>query len=105
MSTAPTQEAVFGSCQERRLFPLHYAPDRLGNQHSRRGEPHVGPGCYDNHEVRVLNVCFRFSDELSSHLFMLSLIQEAERIKLQLAGFCFMILSLNLSFTVRLHRL
>ncbi|XP_036959060.1 protein pitchfork-like isoform X1 [Acanthopagrus latus] len=50
MSTAPTQGAAFGSCQERRLFPLHYAPDRLGNQHSRLGAPHVGPGCYDNHE-------------------------------------------------------
>lgn len=57
MSTAPGQRVVFGSSQERRVFPLHFAPDRLGNQMSRREAPHLGPGCYDNHEVRLLNVC------------------------------------------------
>uniref|UniRef100_A0A8D3EE81 Uncharacterized protein n=1 Tax=Scophthalmus maximus TaxID=52904 RepID=A0A8D3EE81_SCOMX len=45
----------FGSCQERRLFPLHHAPDRLGVlQASRRAAPHVGPGCYDNHEYGTM---------------------------------------------------
>jgi len=42
---------VFGTRQERRLFPSHFAPDRLGNQMSLQGAPHRGPGCYDNHEV------------------------------------------------------
>uniref|UniRef100_A0A8D3BA69 Protein pitchfork n=1 Tax=Scophthalmus maximus TaxID=52904 RepID=A0A8D3BA69_SCOMX len=52
MSAAPP---AFGSCQERRLFPLHHAPDRLGVlQASRRAAPHVGPGCYDNHEYGTM---------------------------------------------------
>ncbi|XP_070695754.1 ciliary microtubule-associated protein 3 [Pempheris klunzingeri] len=54
MSAAPARRQVFGSSQERRLFPLHYAPDRLGNQMSRQEAPHVGPGCYDNHEVGTI---------------------------------------------------
>uniref|UniRef100_A0A3B4H0H4 Uncharacterized protein n=1 Tax=Pundamilia nyererei TaxID=303518 RepID=A0A3B4H0H4_9CICH len=53
MLTAPAQRVCFGSSLERRLFPLHYAPDRLGNQMSQQGPPHVGPGSYDNHEVCV----------------------------------------------------
>uniref|UniRef100_A0A672YPH1 Si:ch211-66i15.4 n=1 Tax=Sphaeramia orbicularis TaxID=375764 RepID=A0A672YPH1_9TELE len=48
------QKVVFGSSQERKLFPLHYAPDRLGIQMSRRQAPHVGPGCYDNHEFGTI---------------------------------------------------
>ncbi|XP_026222714.1 protein pitchfork [Anabas testudineus] len=54
MSAAPAQRVFFGSSQERKLFPLHYAPDRLGNQMSRRDAPHVGPGCYDNHEFGTM---------------------------------------------------
>ncbi|XP_042265042.1 protein pitchfork-like [Thunnus albacares] len=54
MSAAPVQRLFFGSTQERRLFPLHYAPDRLGNQMSRQEAPHVGPGCYDNHEFGTI---------------------------------------------------
>uniref|UniRef100_A0A8B9QWD4 Protein pitchfork n=1 Tax=Apteryx owenii TaxID=8824 RepID=A0A8B9QWD4_APTOW len=42
----------FGSCQERKLFPLHHAPDRLGIQLIPiRGDPWLGPGCYQNHKV------------------------------------------------------
>ncbi|CAI5648518.1 unnamed protein product [Oreochromis niloticus] len=51
MLTAPAQRVCFGSSVERRLFPLHYAPDRLGNQMPQQGPPHVGPGSHDNHEA------------------------------------------------------
>ncbi|XP_034445971.1 protein pitchfork-like isoform X2 [Hippoglossus hippoglossus] len=52
MSVARAQRsAAFCSSQERKLFPLHYAPDRLGNQMHRQGAPHLGPGCYVNHET------------------------------------------------------
>ncbi|XP_049922195.1 protein pitchfork-like [Epinephelus moara] len=54
MSAAPVHRVFFGSSQERRLFPLHYAPDRLGNQMSRQEVPHLGPGCYDNHEFGTM---------------------------------------------------
>ncbi|XP_047427682.1 protein pitchfork-like [Mugil cephalus] len=54
MSAVPVQRVFFGSSQERRLFPLHYAPDRLGNQMSRQEEPCLGPGCYDNHKFGTI---------------------------------------------------
>uniref|UniRef100_A0A3Q3F363 Si:ch211-66i15.4 n=1 Tax=Labrus bergylta TaxID=56723 RepID=A0A3Q3F363_9LABR len=54
MSVAPTRRISFGSSQERRLFPVHHAPDRLGNEMSRQPEPHMGPGCYDNHEFGTI---------------------------------------------------
>ncbi|XP_040050008.2 ciliary microtubule-associated protein 3 [Gasterosteus aculeatus] len=54
MSRAPVRRAHFGSSQERKLFPLHYAPDRLGSQMSRELAPHIGPGCYDNHEFGTI---------------------------------------------------
>ncbi|XP_005447222.1 protein pitchfork [Falco biarmicus] len=41
----------FGSCQERKMFPLHHAPDRLAIQLIPiRGDPSLGPGCYLSHE-------------------------------------------------------
>ncbi|NXI54594.1 PIFO protein, partial [Chloroceryle aenea] len=41
----------FGSCQERKIFPLHHAPDRLGIQLTTiRGDPSLGPGCYPSEE-------------------------------------------------------
>ncbi|KAM3617683.1 uncharacterized protein V6R79_009620 [Siganus canaliculatus] len=55
MAAAPSAHRVcFGSCQDRRLFPVHFAPDRFGNQMSREEAPHVGPGCYDNHEFGTI---------------------------------------------------
>uniref|UniRef100_A0A3Q4G123 Protein pitchfork-like n=1 Tax=Neolamprologus brichardi TaxID=32507 RepID=A0A3Q4G123_NEOBR len=54
MLTAPAQRVCFGSSLERRLFPLHYAPDRLGNQMAQQGPPHIGPGSYDNHEFGTI---------------------------------------------------
>uniref|UniRef100_A0A669BT29 Uncharacterized protein n=1 Tax=Oreochromis niloticus TaxID=8128 RepID=A0A669BT29_ORENI len=54
MLTAPAQRVCFGSSVERRLFPLHYAPDRLGNQMPQQGPPHVGPGSHDNHEFGTI---------------------------------------------------
>uniref|UniRef100_A0A663MBR4 Primary cilia formation n=1 Tax=Athene cunicularia TaxID=194338 RepID=A0A663MBR4_ATHCN len=42
----------FGSCQERKIFPLHHASDRLGIQLvAIRGDPLLGPGCYLSREV------------------------------------------------------
>lgn len=42
----------FGTCQERKMLPLHDAPDRLGIQlKSIRGQPSLGPGCYLSQEV------------------------------------------------------
>lgn len=42
----------FGSCQERKMFPLHHAPDRLGIQLiAIRGDPLLGPGRYLSQEV------------------------------------------------------
>ncbi|KAM4645860.1 ciliary microtubule-associated protein 3 [Amazona ochrocephala] len=41
----------FGTCQERKMLPLHDAPDRLGIQlKSIRGQPSLGPGCYLSQE-------------------------------------------------------
>ncbi|XP_009933132.2 ciliary microtubule-associated protein 3 [Opisthocomus hoazin] len=45
----------FGSCQERKMFPLHHAPDRLGIQLGAiRGDPSLGPGCYLSQESNSL---------------------------------------------------
>ncbi|NXJ70498.1 PIFO protein, partial [Rostratula benghalensis] len=50
----------FGSCQERKMFPLHHAPDRLGVQLiAIRGSPALGPGCYLSQE----SSSFRYSLE------------------------------------------
>ncbi|XP_054465312.1 protein pitchfork-like [Anoplopoma fimbria] len=54
MSEVCFQRVHFGSSQERKLFPYHFAPDRLGNQMSREVAPDVGPGCYDNHEFGTI---------------------------------------------------
>lgn len=44
---------VFGTSQDRRLFPLYFAPDRLGNEMFRQVAPDLGPGSYDSHKVGV----------------------------------------------------
>ncbi|KFV52114.1 Protein pitchfork, partial [Tyto alba] len=45
------KQISFGSCQERKVFPLHHASDRLGIQLiAIRGDPSLGPGCYLSHE-------------------------------------------------------
>uniref|UniRef100_A0A7M4EYP4 Ciliary microtubule associated protein 3 n=1 Tax=Crocodylus porosus TaxID=8502 RepID=A0A7M4EYP4_CROPO len=45
----------FGSCQDRSIFPLHYARNRLGNQLVPiRGEPWRGPGCYKSDEKNTM---------------------------------------------------
>uniref|UniRef100_A0A8D2Q163 Primary cilia formation n=1 Tax=Varanus komodoensis TaxID=61221 RepID=A0A8D2Q163_VARKO len=45
----------FGTCQDKRIFPFSYAPDRLGNEHVPvRGEPHRGPGAYNHGERTTL---------------------------------------------------
>ncbi|TDH10190.1 hypothetical protein EPR50_G00072320 [Perca flavescens] len=54
MSAAPVQRVFFGTSQERKLFPLHHAPDRLGNQMARQPAPNLGPSSYDNHEFGTI---------------------------------------------------
>ncbi|KAK9515107.1 hypothetical protein VZT92_025777 [Zoarces viviparus] len=44
----PVQRVVFGTTQERKFFPVNFAPDRMGIQMSREETPNIGPGCYDN---------------------------------------------------------
>ncbi|XP_010873600.2 protein pitchfork isoform X2 [Esox lucius] len=50
----PLRSVGFGSCQERKMFPTHCAPNRMGNEFSRQGDPHRGPGCYDNHVIGTI---------------------------------------------------
>ncbi|XP_068774364.1 ciliary microtubule-associated protein 3 isoform X1 [Struthio camelus] len=53
--TGVQKQISFGSCQERKLFPLHHAPDRLGIQLVPiRGDPWLGPGRYQNHKKSSL---------------------------------------------------
>ncbi|XP_078403910.1 ciliary microtubule-associated protein 3-like [Cetorhinus maximus] len=41
---------------DRKLFPLHWAPDRHGNEYPPiRGTPNCGPGCYDTYLKYSLN--------------------------------------------------
>ncbi|CAG6021916.1 unnamed protein product [Menidia menidia] len=54
MPAVSAPKLAFGSTQDRKLFPVHYAPDRLGNELSRQTEPHLGPGCHDNHEFGTI---------------------------------------------------
>ncbi|KAI2649605.1 Protein pitchfork [Labeo rohita] len=60
MTTSKHQDAMttrgaapwvaFGSCQERLMFPTHFARDRMGNEMlALYGSSELGPGCYDNH--------------------------------------------------------
>ena len=44
---------AFGSVQERKMFPVHSAPTRMGIEQGVRGDPHRGPGCYDTDPVSV----------------------------------------------------
>ena len=45
---------AFGSCTERRMFPVYTTPTRFGIEQGLRGEPHRSPGCYDPDPVRIL---------------------------------------------------
>ncbi|XP_062049465.1 ciliary microtubule-associated protein 3 isoform X2 [Lepus europaeus] len=43
----------FGTCQQRKLFPHHHPPNRLGNKFlPLRGSPHRGPGCYTTDDMK-----------------------------------------------------
>ncbi|CAM5170769.1 protein pitchfork [Chelonia mydas] len=49
--TAVQKRNSFGSCQARKMFPFHHAPDRLGNQLVPiLGDPCRGPGSYHTEE-------------------------------------------------------
>uniref|UniRef100_A0A3Q1G177 Primary cilia formation n=1 Tax=Acanthochromis polyacanthus TaxID=80966 RepID=A0A3Q1G177_9TELE len=43
-----------GRSQESKLDPLCSPSHRSGNQISRQGAPHVGPGHYDNHKIGTI---------------------------------------------------
>ncbi|KAG7323230.1 hypothetical protein KOW79_012932 [Hemibagrus wyckioides] len=48
-------KVAFGSCQERKMFPTHGAPNRMGNEQlTLDSSPTPGPGCYDNHVVGTI---------------------------------------------------
>ena len=47
---------AFGSTLDRKLFPLHVPPNRSGNEHRLKGDPHLGPGNYNNHEVGSVDI-------------------------------------------------
>ncbi|XP_032936218.1 protein pitchfork [Catharus ustulatus] len=45
----------FGTSQDRKMFPYHYAPDRLGIEiPGVQGSPSLGPGCYLGPESNIL---------------------------------------------------
>ncbi|XP_065505760.1 ciliary microtubule-associated protein 3 [Caloenas nicobarica] len=49
------KQISFGSCQERKIFPVHHASDRLGIQLiGIGGNPSLGPGCYLSQEKSSL---------------------------------------------------
>ncbi|KAK1803396.1 hypothetical protein P4O66_020826, partial [Electrophorus voltai] len=46
---------AFGSCQERKMFPLQRPPNRLGREQlPPLGSRARGPGCHDNHVVDTM---------------------------------------------------
>ena len=47
LSAPKPSRIAFGSCTERRMFPVYTTPTRFGIEQGLRGEPHRGPGCYD----------------------------------------------------------
>ncbi|XP_012708790.2 protein pitchfork [Fundulus heteroclitus] len=44
----------FWTSQDRKLYPCHFAPDRLGNQLKREEAPHLGPGSYEVHKFGTI---------------------------------------------------
>uniref|UniRef100_A0A8B9D839 Primary cilia formation n=1 Tax=Anser cygnoides TaxID=8845 RepID=A0A8B9D839_ANSCY len=64
-----TDRISFGSCQERKTFPLHHAPDRLGIQLGAiKGNPFLGPGCYQSQEVSCLTFLLRAFPSQKTHI-------------------------------------
>ena len=47
----PTTKVSFGTTLSRDLLPLKPPHTRAGNELGLRGQPNLGPGAYDNHEV------------------------------------------------------
>jgi hypothetical protein len=46
-------KVAFGSAVERKLFPVHSNPSRIGIEQGLRGAPQRGPGCYAHDPVGV----------------------------------------------------
>ena len=49
-----SSKVAFGSCLERKLYPIHHPPTRAGIEHCLRGQPHLSPGCYQGNPVILL---------------------------------------------------
>ncbi|KAI5095940.1 protein pitchfork, partial [Silurus meridionalis] len=46
---------AFGSCQDRKIFPVHRTPNRMGIEDlTLESLPTPGPGSYDNHVVNTI---------------------------------------------------
>lgn len=52
-SSQKTSKVAFGSCLERKLYPIHHPPTRAGIEHCLRGQPHLSPGCYQGNPVAL----------------------------------------------------
>ena len=50
-------KVAFSSGVERKMFPMHHAPTRMGIEQVLRGAPHRGPGCYSEDIVCCNIVC------------------------------------------------
>ncbi|XP_062872112.1 ciliary microtubule-associated protein 3-like [Trichomycterus rosablanca] len=58
LKTAEATRVAFGSCQERKMFPTHSAPNRMGNeQPGLHGSDELGPGSYHN-QVHVDTIIY-----------------------------------------------
>lgn len=69
LSDTGTSPVVFGSNVERLMFPMHSAPTRLGIEQGIRGEPHCGPGSYDQDPVREIDISTNSSFFFSWYCF------------------------------------
>ena len=69
MSDTGISPVVFGSNVERLMFPMHSAPTRLGIEQGIRGEPHCGPGSYDQDPVREISISMGISFFFRWHCF------------------------------------
>ena len=59
-------QIAFGSVEERKLFPVHSNPTRLGIEQGLRGDPYRGPGCYEDDPVSgPYTLMFTYNQPLS----------------------------------------
>ena len=54
----PNNKVSFGTTLSRELMPLKPPHTRAGNELGLRGQPNLGPGAYDNQEVKSDSFCY-----------------------------------------------